>query len=446
LRSEASARFEKSLDPAHTVLGIQRFIYLARSMYPRLRLTSRLSDGFPKPPPPVTVSVNPLHVARTIGREVPVDEARRLLHPIGFELTASDTHWKVGVPSFRATGDCSIEADIVEELARLIGYDAIAPSMPRVSVRSFAPNALHELEQSALRYFTSVHGFNEIQGYIWYDAAWLRRLTADPGPCVELANPAAEGAHQLRRTLLPGLLDAVAKNRFQFPALSLVELGSVFEQGDRQDGEFRNLGLVLAQRGKRDEDELYARVKAAVAAWAWQQFARSVSFSSTTPAQDRPWEHPHRTAAVTIDGAPAGRMSVIDVSLRRAMDEHLAAWSIAWAEVRLTGLEGLETLTEPLAPISSFPQVELDFSIVVPKTTRYADVVAVLRRFDHPLLKMVRFVTSYEGEAIPRDRRSLTFRTVLGEDSRTLTDTDSDAFRAGFERHLKSCGYDLRAS
>lgn len=446
LRSEASARFEKSLDPAHTVLGIQRLIHLARSMYPRLKLTSRLSDGFPNPRPPVTVSVNPRHVARTIGREVAADEARRLLQPIGFGLTVSDTHWSVGVPSFRATGDCSIEADIIEELARLIGYDAIVPSMPRVSVRSFAPNELHELEQSALRYFTAVHGFNEVQGYIWYDAAWLRRLAAAPGPCVELANPAAEGAHQLRRTLLPGLLDAVAKNRFHFPALSLIELGSVFEKGDREDGEFRNLGLVLAQRGKRNEDELYARLKAAVAAWTWQQFSRSVSFSATTAAQDRPWEHPHRTAAVTIDGAPAGRMSVIDVSLRRAMDEHLAAWSIAWVEVRLTGLESLPKLTELLAAIPSFPLVELDFSIVVPKATRYADVVGNVRRFDHPLLKMVRFVTSYEGEAIPRDRRSLTFRTVLGEDSRTLTEADSDAFRTGFERHLKSCGYNLRAS
>lgn len=446
LRSEASARFEKSLDPAHTLLGIQRFIYLARTMYQRLKLTSRLSDGFPSPRPAVTVSVNLLHVLRTIGREVPLEEARRLLQPIGFEVTASDTHWTVGVPTFRATGDCCIEADIVEELARLIGYDAVAPTMPRVSVRSFAPNGLHELEQSALRYLTAVHGFNEVQGYIWYDAAWLRRLAADPGPCVELANPAAEGAHQLRRTLLPGLLNAAAKNRFHFPALSLVELGSVFEKGEREDREFRHLGLVLGQRGKRGEEELYARLKAAVSAWTWQQFARTVSFSAATAAKDRPWEHLHRIAAITIEGVPAGRISVVDVSLRRAMDEHLAAWSIAWAELRLTGLEGLQPLTEPLAATPSFPLVELDFSLLVAKAARYADIVADLRRFDHSLLKMIRFVTSYEGEAIPKDRRSLTFRTVLGEESRTLTDADAEAFRAGFERHLKSCGYGLRAS
>ena len=446
LRSEASARFEKSLDPANTALAIRRFIHLARSMYPRLKLTSRLSDAYPKPPQPVTVRVNPRHVARTLGRDVSLDEAHRLLRPIGFEVTQRDTHWIVAVPSFRATGDCSIEEDIVEELARLIGYDTIAPTMPRVAVRCFPPNDLHELEQSALHYFTATHGFHEVQGYIWYDAAWLRRLAADPGPCVELANPAAEGTRRLRRTLLPGLLNAVAANRFHFPALSLLELGGVFEKGDREDREFRHLGLVLAQRGKRAEDELYARLKAAVAGWIWQQFARSTAFTETTAAAHRPWEHPRRTAVVALDGIGAGRVSVIDVALRRAMDEHLAAWSIAWAELQLTGLECLQPLTEPLAPVPPFPQVELDYSILVPKTTTYAEVVANLRRFDHSLLRMIRFVTAYEGDAIAKDRRSLTFRTVLGCGDRTLTDADAAAFRAAFERHLRSCAYDLRAS
>jgi phenylalanyl-tRNA synthetase beta chain len=446
LRSEASARFEKSLDPTNTVLAIQRFLQLARSMYPRLKLTSRLSDCFPNPRETVTVRVNPRHVVRTIGRDVPLDEARRLLKPIGFKVTEHDTHWTVDVPSFRATGDCSIEADIVEELARLIGYGTIAPTMPRVAVRCLPPNDLHELEQSALRLFTAVEGFHEIQGYIWYDAAWLRRLGADPGRCVELANPAAEGTHQLRRTLLPGLLNAVALNRFHFPALSLVELGSVFEKGDREDRESRHLGLVLAQRGKRAEDELYARLKSAVAGWTWRQFARSAAFAETTAAADRPWEHPHRTAAVAIDGIGIGRLSVINLSLRRVMDEHLAAWSIAWAELQLTGLECLQPLTEPLASIPPFPLVDLDFSILVPKTTRYAEVAANLRRLDHPLLKTIRFVTAYEGDAIAKDRRSLTFRTVLGCDDRTLTDADGDSFRAAFAKHLKSCGYDLRAS
>ena len=444
LRSEASARFEKSLDPANTVLAIQRFIQLARPIYPKLKLTSRLSDGYPNPIKPVTVSVNPRHVAQMLGREVVVGEAERILEPLGFEVTDRGTQWSVRVPGYRATGDISIEADVIEELARRIGYDSIRPALPQVTVRSFAPNALHELEQRTLEYLTGVYGFHEIHGYPWYDSAWLAQLGVDPGPCVEVMNPAADGLNRLRRSLMPGLLAAVAKNRFHFPALSLLEIGSVFEVDAKGDREFRHLALVLAQRGKGVEDELLSQLKGAIAGWTWQRFGRSVCFTETRAAPQRPWEHPHRIAEVLLDGASTGRVSVIDMSLRRAADEHLAAWGIAWAELRLSGLEGLSPVTEKLGTVPPFPLVEMDFSIVVVRTARYADVVERLGRFDHPLLKMVRFVTSYEGEPVPQDRRSLTFRAVLGDADRTLTDADASEFRAKFEDHLRSCGFDIR--
>ncbi|MEK6798847.1 MAG: phenylalanine--tRNA ligase subunit beta, partial [Planctomycetota bacterium] len=214
LRSEASARFEKSLDPANTVLAIQRFVHLARSMYPKLKLTSGLSDAYPRPMQPATVEVRPGHVARTMGREVSLEEARRALAPLGFSVTKHDTAWRVGVPTHRATGDVSIEADVVEEIARCVGYDSIEPAMPQVVVRQFPMNRLHELEQQTLRHLTGVHGFHEVQGYVWYDQTWLDRLGVDPGACLELRNPAAEGQHRLRRTLMPNLLAVAARNRF----------------------------------------------------------------------------------------------------------------------------------------------------------------------------------------------------------------------------------------
>jgi phenylalanyl-tRNA synthetase beta chain len=447
LRSDASARFEKSLDPANTVLAIQRFIQLARPMYPKLRLASRLADAYPRPAPPLAVRVNPRHVARTLGREVPSLEATAVLAPLDLGVTDHGAHWTVSVPSFRATGDVSIEADVIEELARRIGYDTVQPAMPLVSARQFAIHALHELEQRTLEYFTDVHAFNEIHGYLWYDSAWLAQLGIDPGPCIELANPAAEGLHRLRRTLLPGLLAAVTTNRFHFPSLSLLELGSVFEKStsaDGADGEFRHVGFVLGQRGRGVEDELLSRLKGAITGWAWRRFGQAVSFREAAPLADRAWEHPVRTLEVMIDGTLAGRASAVDAPLRRRADEHLAAWGIAWAELRLSRLETLPRVTEKLGAIPPFPQVEMDFSILVPKHARYAEVVQRLRRFEHGLLKWIRFVTSYEGTSIPQDRRSLTFRTILGDDARTLTDADATTFREAFERYLGDCGYDLR--
>jgi len=446
LRSEASARFEKSLDPAHTVPAIQRFVQLARSMYADLRLSSRLSDSYPSSPSPTSIRVNPRHVARAVGREVGVAEASRLIGPLGFEVRGGDESWTVDAPSHRATGDCSIEADIIEELARVIGYDSIPPTLPNVAVRRFAPNALHELEQRTLAYFSTARNFREIHGYLWDDAAWTTKLGYDPGASVELRNPAAEGCHRLRRTLLPGLLAAVETNRFHFDAVELMELGGVFETARPSDLEFRHLGLVLARRGKREEDRLYQQMKDALAGWAWARFGRTIAFAPAAADADRPWEHPHRTASIVLDATPTGRMSVVDLALRRRIDDHLAAWSIVWAELRLSGLENLTAVTETLGTIPAHPLVELDFSIVVPRSERFAGVVEKLRTLPSELLKTTRYVTSYEGDPLPQDRRSLTFRCVLGDDRRTLTDEDVNGFRAAFESHARTCGYELRKS
>ena len=444
LRTDASARFEKSLDPAHTVLAIQRFVELARPIYPDLTITGRLSDGYPSPPPPVTVAVNPWHVARTIGREVPVGEARRILSRLGFEVTGYGIEWAVRVPSFRATGDVSIEEDVIEELARYIGYDGVTPAMPMITMRRFEPNALHVLEQHTLAHFTSAHRFIEVQGYLWYDSSWLHQLAIEPGPCVELRNPSAEGLHRFRRSLVPGLLSAVERNRHHFSAFSLIELGSVFEKGDGEDREYRHLGLVCAARGKKIEDQLLGRLKGAIETWAWQRFTRPVTFAHVAACPKWAWEHPQRTASVAIGDVVAGQVSVVDMALRRKMSEHLSAWSVAWAELRLSGLELLTQPAEPLGTIPAHPFVEMDFSIVVPKSTPYAAIARDFARFVHPLLKQIRYVGAFEGASVGEGCRSLTFRTVAGDDERTLGDKDTVAFRTAIEKHLKSCGHEVR--
>ncbi|MBI4717697.1 MAG: phenylalanine--tRNA ligase subunit beta [Planctomycetes bacterium] len=448
LRTDASARFEKSQDPANTVLGIRRFVRLARELYPDLSLRTRLSDCYPRRKAAPSVVVKPRHVARTIGRAVSVAEATALLEPLGFSVAERDGDWLVGVPSFRGTGDVSIEADVIEEIARRIGYGNIAPAMPAVTVRRFEPHALHELEQRTIEYFTATEGFHEVHGYLWNDAIWLRQLGSAPGGCVTLKNPAAEGLQHLRRRLMPGLLAATTRNRFYFASFSLLELGSVFERSGDGDAEYRHLGLVMARRGKREEQELFQQLKGGLEGWAWDRFARAVTFRAAAAASDRPWEHPRCLAEVRIDGAAmhgaVGTVGVVDGSLRRAMDEHLAAWSIAWAELRLDGLATLERRVERLAPIPPFPRVELDFSFLVPAATRYAEVVRELAAFRHPLLKEVRYVGAYQGGAVPADRRSLTCRVVIGDDARTLIEDDALAVRRAFEEHVERHGFTIR--
>lgn len=448
LRTDASARFEKSLDPVHTVLSIQRFVHLARDIYPELTFTSRLSDSFPMPFPQVTVPVAPMHVSRVLGREVALAEARNILAPLEFEVHDKGDNWEVLVPSFRATNDVSIEADVIEELARFIGFATIEPTLPRVTVRRFERDRLHDLERQTLSHFSTAGRFIEIHGYIWYDAHWLTQLQVDPGTCLELSNPAAEGLERLRQTLMPGMLASVAKNRFHFPAFSLMELGSVFRPDPGASGsagaEYRHAGLVMARRGKQAETDLLSRLKGSIEGWAWESFGGGVTYETTDANRDRPWEHAQRTAKIQIAGVDAGRISVVTTAFRRKMDEHLAAWSIAWAELHLHALLAILKRTERLGSIPDYPLVEMDFSFLVKRSDRYDSVLKRVGEFDHPLLRQVRYVGSYEGKSVDPNQRSLTIRTVIGDAARTLVDEDTGGFRKAFEAHLSTCGFEIR--
>jgi phenylalanyl-tRNA synthetase beta chain len=445
LRTEASTRFEKSLDPAHTVLAIQRFVHLARNEFPELRLTSTLSDAYPKPAQPVTVEVDTGFVRRFLGHKVTDKEMTTILRRLEFEVEPSRGKLRIGVPSFRATKDISIEADIIEEIARSVGYDNFTPGLPDVAVRHFPPNTQHRVEKNTLRTLCLGCGYAEVHRYIWYDADWLRRIGFQPPAGIELRNPSATGQEMLRHTLLPGLLEAVECNRLQEDAFKLLEIGTVFPNSAASSEQRRMLGLVSVQRGKKSEDDLFASLKGEIETWALQALDRSVEYRRPAAgAMAMPWTHPQKAAEIVIEGRLVGVVSIVPLPLRKAMNEHLASWGIAWAELDLGPLMDLPQAEWKLRPIPEFPEVELDFSMLVPASVEYGSVNSALAAFAHPLLRRVQYVTAFEGGSVPAGKRSLTYRVRLSAADRTLSDDDLTAFRQAFHAFLTAHGYELR--
>jgi len=238
------------------------------------------------------------------------------------------------------------------------------------------------------------------------------------------------------------MLAAAANNRHHFDSLKLMEVGSVFPT--EGNAEYRHLGLILAQKGKNLESSLNDRLREAIGGWAWEQFGRSTKFVETDAAKDRPWEVECRTAAIEIGGRAAGRIGVIDLALRRRMDDHLSAWGMVWTEIYLTALSELSPEIEKPGVIPAFPPVAMDFTLSLPKTTHYARVSEYLSKFQHPILESIRFVSSFEGSEKRNPDRSLTFRCVLSEPSRTLTDADTASFRTSFEEFAAQGGLAIK--
>jgi phenylalanyl-tRNA synthetase beta chain len=495
-RTDASARFEKSLDPEHTVLGIQRFVHLARPELPAMRPTSRLSDAFPNPQQPTVVRIDPDFVQRYVGRKISPDRIEKILAALEFQVRRVDGKFDVTVPSFRATRDISIEADVVEEVARFVGYGSIDPVLPVVTVRDIPPDAMGRLARRTLALLCRGRSYAEVHRYIWFDDNWLRLLDYDPGPTIRLRNPAAAGQERLRTTLVPGLLAAINLNRRHLDRFELVEIGSVFRPvcvrtrtgrpGDRRDPEspveesdrgsmkgairssesaIRNpqcaaedaerrhmcLAMVVPGRKPAQEDELIRRLKSDLETWAFQTLGAELGYGAAQPIG--PWEHEARTARVLVRGGDRrneadldiGRLTVVPVGCRRRIDEHLAAWTIALAEVNLSAIVDLPHAGKKLVPVPVYPQTDVDFSVLAEAARPYADLESGLAGYHHPLLRRLAFVDSYEGGSVPAGQRSFTFRATIGDPSRTLTDQDIQDFRAHFIDFLTAQRLTLRS-
>jgi phenylalanyl-tRNA synthetase beta chain len=444
-RTDASARFEKSLDPANTVLAIQRFVYLARPELPAMKITSRLSDAFPAPPPRRIIRIDPQFVARYIGRPVPLEQIKRILAALEFGIREVDGQLELTVPSFRATKDITIAVDVIEEIARCVGYGSIEPARPVVTVRYAEPAAMSRLERGTLGLLCGGMSYAEIHRYAWFDDAWLATLGFDPGPTINLRNPAAAGESRMRTTLIPGVLSSVDLNRRNLERFELVEIGSTFLPGKDGGTEERHFALALVAPGRKPvhEDELIRRLKTDLETWARQIFGGHLRFEAA-PAS-APWDHEAKTAAIFLGDRRLGRLTVVPAANKRKIDEHLAAWSIALAEVSLSAVVDLPRQEKKLVPVPMYPQVSVDFSFLADAARQYAEIERDLGGYDHALLRRLAFVDSFEGGSVPAGKRSFTFRATVADPARTLTEADVQEFRANFINFLTAHQLTLRS-
>ena len=448
-RTEASTRFEKTLDPENTILGICRFIHLARQQFPEMKLLTRLSDCYPDPAEPLSIEIDPSYVSDFIGEKIPFSRMKSILESLAFKVSDRDDRVVVQVPSFRATKDIEGEADIIEEVARVIGYDNLTPVLPQATVRYLQPNRLRLIERRTLSLFCQAEGFFEIHDHIWYARDWHRQLDYEPGESITLKNPAADGMERLRKSLIPGLLHAAELNRRDKPDLNLINIGMVFPHAKDSDDptalQQKNAGLLMMQRGKKQESLLVDRMKASLGKWALELFDRELAYRPATASQV-PWEDSQQTVELMVGDMVCGRLSTVPIDLRRRVNEHFTAWSVVAAEINLTCAANIQSPVRQLMPVPSFPEVELDFSVLMDVAGRYETIKPKLSGFKHPLLRSLTFEGAYQGKGLPDGKRSLLLRTRLGHDEHTLVEEDIQSFRQSFESFLQQLGLTIRSS
>ena len=428
LRSEASARFERGVDPLGIERGVARFVELLSLTCSDLVVHDGLVDARSDLMPGITKCVvRPARVTAMLGTAFDATTIAELITPIGFEVQQVDGNLEVTVPSWRP--DCTEEVDIVEEVARHYGYDRLGKTVPK----STLPGGLSPVQQRRrrLREVLLGLGLSEAMPHPFLASGDLTK-SGLPGEAVRLTNPLVAGDDVLRTSLRPGLLKAIAFNEsHRRPGVALFEVGHVYPpSSDVLPAEYEALGVVLAG----------ADSPAAVA--IWRELASAMGWGARLDQATVPAGlHTARSATLSLGKDVIGAVGEIHPDVTDVFD---IAQRVAVLELNLTVLLGSEPKVPQWKATGRFPSSDLDLAFIVPHKVAAEKVDKGIRQAAGALLVDLALFDVYRGTGLPEATRSLAYRLRLQALDRTLTDEDVAIVRTKVEAATAKMGAILR--
>lgn len=424
LHTDAGHRFERGVDPALPRTAIEY----------ATRLVLDLAGGTPGPvtealraddlPATATIALRRARIARVLGIQIADAEVERILRALGMDVAAAADGWQVTAPSRRF--DIAIEEDLIEELARIHGYEQIPTTLPGGASRIAMPSETR-LDDLSVRRQLVARDLQETINYAFVDAGLLGHWQLQ-GDVVALANPLSAELAVMRPSLLPGLVATLGRNAArQLGRVRLFELGRSFhpQAGDGQPAPLETQRVAAAVCGDADPQQ-------------WGLATRKVDFHDlkgdleslaaasgavlTFQPSQRPYGHPARSADVLRDGVVLGWIGQVHPRLAKAMDIDVDVFAFEM-DLALLAARQLPRASE----LSRFPSVRRDLAFLVPETVAWADLEATLRRAVGPLLRQVTLFDRYVGQGVEPGFKSLAMGLILQDKSRTLTDRDVDS-------------------
>ena len=434
LRTDASMRFEKSLDPENTVRGLARAAELLQQVCPGIQVKGGVTDNRAPLPPTPAISLPVYFVSRKLGKEVTPREIVRILSALGFSVAETSPELlTVSVPTWRATKDISVKADLVEEIGRMVGYDEITPAPPFIASVVPAANPMR-LYLRQLRTGIAAQGFTEVHNYSFLNETDLRRFDMEIGAHIGVRNPIAAELTHLRRSLLPGIFKSVASNVRNFSEVRLFEIGN--EIHPRADGELPEEipHLVAAMYGAHADEQEFFELKRVL------ECAFPSARLSATAA--RSFEHPTRAAEILWHGAVIGRQFELHPGLLQQEGIEGRAFLFD-VDVQLAQqIAAAQHFT--YVPPRKYPTSGFDLSVVTDLYTPVSTVREQLTRLAAADLAGIDFVRQYVGSPLPPGQKSVSYHLEVGALDRTLTAEEAAAIRNRIVQGMRDAGFEIR--
>ncbi len=430
LRSEASARFERGVDPYGMPLAIARFAQLLSETCPDLRVHAGAVDARAAelPAEQRSVDVRISAVNRVLGTDLGADDLAPLLDPIGYAVSGSGDTRSVALPSWRP--DSSEEIDVVEEVARHYGYERLGKTVPKSVVHGEL--SIRQQRRRLARQVLLGLGISEAMPNPFLAPDTLAKAGL-PTDALRITNPLVAEESVLRTSLRPGLLRAIAYNEsHRRTGVALFEIGHVYPPGEGElPGEYEALTVVLAG----------SDAPAAVA--VWRELAAALETGARLDQSKVPAGlHATRSATLQAGRDPLGAVGEVAPDVLIAFD---VTERVAILELDLDQILDREPKATQWKPTSRFPSSDLDLSFVVPDDIPAERVEKAVRQGAGNFLVDLALFDVYRGERAAEGTRSLAYRVRLQAADRNLTDADIAAVRRGVEAAATKLGAQLRS-
>ncbi|MFO7974824.1 MAG: phenylalanine--tRNA ligase subunit beta [Candidatus Hydrogenedentota bacterium] len=428
MNTEASQRFQRGADPEMAVWALDRAAYLIQELAGAKIAKGRL-DEHPKPLPHNSLTLRYARTDLLLGTAVPPENQRSILEGLAFTVTKSDdASCTVQVPTWRH--DVSHEADLIEEIARVYGYDRIPLTLPPIRQTEiiFAPK---EKKLEEFRNYLTAKGLTETMSMTFSSPREVEnaRLPEEYHHLVTLQNPLSENYTGMRTSLIPGILSLVSTNiRKGTPDIAIFETGPIYIPVEGQELPDEHYRCVVALSGSPGGKH-------------WSEPARDTDFydlkgyaeailehlgaSWELEALETPTYHPRACARIIVNTKQAGTMGEVHPKVLEAFDIDQSVYLL---DLDIHYLLELNPRPAVFTPPPTLPPSLRDLAIMVDKSIPAGDLLETARKAGGKFLSKVQIFDIYTGKQVSKNKKSVALSLVFQAPDRTLTDKDTDKF------------------
>ena len=448
-RTEASSRYEKAIDPERCDQALALSMQYFKELYPELKVTG-FCDNYVKKLQRAEIDVNLSWLEKRLGKHLTNAEMQGKLELLGFDVQIDGDTMHVTAPTWRSTGDISIKDDVMEEVARMYGYD----NFEATEFTTTFTGAINQKDKSLVRnikeYLALRCGMQEVYTYPWMNDVFVNAVLQNTDGILKLSTPPAPDMSYIRSSLLPNLCEAVVKNERYFNDFSIFEEAQVFfdrnysavyDERESLPEQRRHIGAAFASSVK-DINTLFREAKGVIEYMPRYTHMEAFTFRK----EEKPvWADHVVWLNIYLGEQKIGDMGL--VAKKVSMECGIKNLSVMLFELDATKLKPLKSRTNKFTHLDEYPKTDYDISMLFDSNAVWKDIYEAImgEKKASALLKDASFVDEYRGKQIPNGKKSVTIRLTIGSDEKTLTSQEIESAANQVMKKLKKkMGAELR--